>query len=270
MSPLAERSTNRRHDLGIIPRRISTAAASSWGSAPTCPRAAVRLDDDSIMLGALVENVSLGLAMCGERVAFVRLGLRSRAEMCRSFAPAEADAQTKPTLADILLSDSAKDGPDGFDHRSKDYDIVTQAVLLFPDLVAAASDPNAQLTVFLPNDGAFRRLVHDVTGKWYRSEADVFNAVASLGTDTVKQVLQYHRHPVLGRPAVRRGQARHAPGRQLDHGGCSYGLSRELSGRSGYETSRSAMPDRGQVSPVAGVASRSTGSDEATSQKGPR
>ncbi|MEZ5409864.1 MAG: cytidine deaminase [Acidimicrobiales bacterium] len=31
--------------------------------------AAVRLDDDSIVLGALVENVSLGLAMCGERVA---------------------------------------------------------------------------------------------------------------------------------------------------------------------------------------------------------
>lgn len=31
--------------------------------------AAVRLDDDTIVLGALVENVSLGLAMCGERVA---------------------------------------------------------------------------------------------------------------------------------------------------------------------------------------------------------
>lgn len=109
-----------------------------------------------------------------------------------SFAPAAAEADTKPTLAEILLSDSAKDGPDGFDHRSKDYDIVTQAVLLFPDLVAAASDPNAQLTVFLPNDAAFRRLVYDVTGTWYRSEADIFNAVASLGTDTVKQVLQYH------------------------------------------------------------------------------
>jgi len=109
-----------------------------------------------------------------------------------SFAPAAAEAQTKPTLADILLSDSAKDGPGGFDHRSKDYDIVTQAVLLFPDLVAAASDPNAQLTVFLPNDGAFRRLVYDVTGTWYRSEQKIFDAVASLGTDTVKQVLQYH------------------------------------------------------------------------------
>ena len=129
-----------------------------------------------------------------------------------SFAPA-ADAETKkPTLAEILLSDSAKDGPDGFDHRSKDYDIVTQAVLLFPDLVAAASDPNAQLTVFLPNDAAFRRLVYDVTGKWYRSEADIFNAVASLGTDTVKQVLQYH---IVG-SAIPFSAALKADGAKLD------------------------------------------------------
>lgn len=129
-----------------------------------------------------------------------------------SFAPA-ADAETKkPTLAEILLSDSAKDGPDGFDHRSKDYDIVTQAVLLFPDLVAAASDPNAQLTVFLPNDAAFRRLVYDVTGTWYRSEADIFNAVASLGTDTVKNVLQYH---IVG-SAIPFSAALKADGAKLD------------------------------------------------------
>lgn len=100
-----------------------------------------------------------------------------------------------PTLADILLSDSAKDGPDGFDRRSRDYDIVTQAVLLFPDLVAAASDPAAQLTVFLPNDGAFRKLVFEITGEWVHKEADVFAAVASLGTDTVKNVLLYHIVP---------------------------------------------------------------------------
>ena len=130
-----------------------------------------------------------------------------------SFAPAAAEADTtKPTLADILLSDSAKDGPDGFDHRSKDYDIVTQAVLLFPDLVAAASDPNAQLTVFLPNDAAFRRLVYDVTGTWYRSEADIFNAVAGLGTDTVKNVLQYHIVP----SAIPFSAALKADGAKLD------------------------------------------------------
>lgn len=99
------------------------------------------------------------------------------------------------TLAEILLADSAKDGPDGFDRRWWDYDIVTQAALLFPDIVAAASDPNAQLTVFLPTDQAFRNLVKEVTGNWVRSEADVFAAVASLGTDTVLAVLQYHIVP---------------------------------------------------------------------------
>lgn len=112
-------------------------------------------------------------------------------------APATASASGSasgpaPTLAEILLSDAAKDNADGFDRRWHDYDIVTQAVLLFPDLVAAASDPNASLTAFLPNDQAFRKLVKDITGKNPRTEADTFAAVASLGTDTVKAVLVYH------------------------------------------------------------------------------
>lgn len=109
-----------------------------------------------------------------------------------AIAPATVSAQDAPTLADILLSDSAKDNADGFDRRWHDYDIVTQAVLLFPDLVAAASNPDAELTAFLPNDKAFRKLVKDITGKNPRTEADTFAAVASLGTDTVLAVLQYH------------------------------------------------------------------------------
>jgi hypothetical protein len=103
--------------------------------------------------------------------------------------------ESSATLADVLLSDTAKDDADGFDRRWWDYDIVTQAVLLFPDLVAAASDPNAQLTVFLPNDRAFQRLVKEITGSWPQSEADTFAAVASLGVDTVKNVLLYHIVP---------------------------------------------------------------------------
>ena len=99
------------------------------------------------------------------------------------------------TLAQVLLSDSSGDDANGFDNRWWDYDIVTQAVLLFPDLVSAASDPNAKLTAFLPNDRAFRILVKDLTGKWVKKESDVFDAVASLGTDTVKNVLLYHLIP---------------------------------------------------------------------------
>lgn len=100
-------------------------------------------------------------------------------------------ATAKPTLAQILLSDSKRDR-NGFDHNPNDFDIVTQAVLLFPDLTAAASDPKANLTVFLPTDYAFRILVKQLTGKTVWAEKDVFAAVASLGTDTVKAVLMYH------------------------------------------------------------------------------
>jgi hypothetical protein len=105
-------------------------------------------------------------------------------------APATKGGST--TIAQVLLSDSSKDDANGFDRRWFDYDIATQAVLLYPDLVAAASDPNAALTVFLPNDLAFRNLVHDLTGTWPRTEQETFDVVASLGLDTVKSILTYH------------------------------------------------------------------------------
>jgi uncharacterized surface protein with fasciclin (FAS1) repeats len=107
-------------------------------------------------------------------------------------AVAPASAATKPTLAQILLSDSKKDAKNGFDSNPNDFDIVTQAVLLFPDLTAAASDPKANLTVFLPTDFAFRQLVRDLTGKTVYKESEIFKAVAGLGVDTVKAVLMYH------------------------------------------------------------------------------
>jgi uncharacterized surface protein with fasciclin (FAS1) repeats len=94
---------------------------------------------------------------------------------------------TQPTtIAGLLLADKAGDDADGFDHN------VTQAVLAFPDLTAAASDATAKLTVFAPNDRAFRRLVRDLTGTWPQSEKATFDAVVGLGLDTVKTVLTYH------------------------------------------------------------------------------
>ena len=109
-------------------------------------------------------------------------------------APAStiAEAPTRPTLAEVLVSDSAGDDANGFDRNWNDYDIVTQAVLLFPDLVAAASDPSASLTVFLPTDQAFRVLVENLTNAWPKTEQGVFDVVASLGLPTVKAVLTYH------------------------------------------------------------------------------
>ena len=99
---------------------------------------------------------------------------------------------TAPTIADVLLSDKAQDDANGFDKSWRDYDIVTQAVLAFPDLVAAASDPNASLTVLAPTDRAFQRLVKSLTGKTMKTEKEVFDAVVSLGLPTVKTVLTYH------------------------------------------------------------------------------
>ena len=140
------------------------------------------------------------------------LGLVTLTPTVTSAHSNDDSSAAKPTLTEILLSDSAKDDANGFDNRPWDYDIVTQAVLLFPDLVAAASDPNTQLTVFLPTDQAFRNLVKDITGNWVRAEADVFAAVASLGTDTVKNVLLYHIVPA----SISYRDARNANGAVLD------------------------------------------------------
>ena len=109
------------------------------------------------------------------------------AAACVVPAPAKSDQ----TIAGVLTSDTG-DNPRGFDRDWYDFDIVTQAVLLFPDLVEAASDPAAKLTAFLPNDRAFQVLVHDLTGTWYESEKAVFDKVAGLGLPTVKTVLTYH------------------------------------------------------------------------------
>jgi uncharacterized surface protein with fasciclin (FAS1) repeats len=108
--------------------------------------------------------------------------------------PATASATKAPqkTIADVLLADKAGDNAQGFDRNWYDYDIVTEAVLLFPELVADAQNPAASLTGFIPNDRAFQVLVKDLTGSWPRNEADTFAAVASLGLPTVKTVLTYH------------------------------------------------------------------------------
>jgi uncharacterized surface protein with fasciclin (FAS1) repeats len=116
------------------------------------------------------------------------------------------------TLAQILLSDSSEDDANGFDKNPKDFDIVTQAVLLYPDLVAAASNPDLKLTVFLPNDGAFRKLVKDLTGRRLRSESEIFAAVAGLGLDTVKTVLTYH---IIAGSAIDYDTARQSDGAVL-------------------------------------------------------
>jgi len=127
-----------------------------------------------------------------KRTFLAAVGISLAAALAAPAVAQAAPAAAKPTLAQILLSDSKKDAANGFDSNPNDFDIVTQALLAFPDLTAAASDPTANLTVFLPTDYAFRALVRSLTGHTYYKESDIFNAVVSLGLPTVKAVLMYH------------------------------------------------------------------------------
>lgn len=112
------------------------------------------------------------------------------------------------SLASVLTADGNQ-----FDRDWYDYDIVTEAVLA---VIAADADANSPvrlltdgsvpLTAFIPNDRAFQVLVKDLTGRWVRTESEVFAAVASLGIDTVEDVLLYHVVPgatITARDALR-------------------------------------------------------------------
>lgn len=123
-------------------------------------------------------------------------------------SPAIADEDPKPTIADVLLSDG-----DEFDFNPTDYDIVTQAVLAFPGLTAAAANAEASLTVFAPSDFAFRQLVYELTGKRYLREGQVFTAlVGAVGLPTIEAVLKYH---IIG-AKIPSTVALQADGAQLD------------------------------------------------------
>ena len=104
-----------------------------------------------------------------------------------------ADAGTN-SLAAVLTAKSS------FDSDQNNYDIVTAAVLAVlkakPDsAVKVLADGTVALTAFIPNDGAFQKLVSQLTNKAPVSEQATFDAVAGLGIDTVEQVLLYHVIP---------------------------------------------------------------------------
>lgn len=122
-----------------------------------------------------------------KRFLLAPVALAMLAASCTVSPPAPSER----TIAQQLLSDTG-DNAAGFDGDWYDFDIATQAILLYPDLVEAASDPTASLTAFLPNDRAFQALVYSLTGNVVWDEQGVFDAVASLGLPTVKTVLTYH------------------------------------------------------------------------------
>ncbi|WP_328320036.1 fasciclin domain-containing protein [Kribbella sp. NBC_00382] len=100
------------------------------------------------------------------------------------------------SLAAVLASDG-----DTFDRNWNDYDILTQAVGAVlaakpASPVSVLANGKVALTAFLPSDRAFQLLAADLTGHWYRSESQLFNALAGLlGIDTIEAVLLYHVIP---------------------------------------------------------------------------
>lgn len=102
-----------------------------------------------------------------------------------------AQAAPAPTLADILDAQG-----DGTDRNWYDFDILAAGVDA-AGLSGALDDPNANLTVFIPNDRAFQALVADLYGPryWFANEATVLNKLVQLETSapgTLQTVILYH------------------------------------------------------------------------------
>ncbi|HEX6151615.1 fasciclin domain-containing protein [Nocardioides sp.] len=129
---------------------------------------------------------------------------------------ATATAQTSTgttSLAEVLAADGLE-----FDGKWRDFDILDQAVndVIADDAdspVAILADGTARLTAFAPTDRAFRRLVADLTGSKPANEAATYEAVASLGLDTVEAALLHH---VVPGATITYRQAMKADGARLD------------------------------------------------------
>ncbi len=109
-------------------------------------------------------------------------------------APAMAKQGTDP-LAGVLVDDST------FDNNSRDYDVVTEAVLAVlaakPDsAVGVLTQGKKRVTAFAPQDRAFINLVAQVTGSKPANEEAAFTTIASaFPIDTIEQILLYHVVP---------------------------------------------------------------------------
>jgi len=147
---------------------------------------------------------------------FTALALAGSAVLVTT-ASAQAGDRPEPgdrSLAAVLAADGR-----GFDHTAGDFDILDNAVRAVlaekpKSPVRVLAKGRTRLTAFAPTDGAFRRLVTDLTGKRYGKERRVFNELAATtGIDTIEDVLLYH---VVPGATVTYKQARAANGARLE------------------------------------------------------
>ena len=138
--------------------------------------------------------------------------------------PAQADdarGAGNTSLAEVLSADGT-----AFDRNGRDFDIVERAVLAVleaePDSpVGVLARGDERLTAFVPTDNAFRRLVRDLTGSAPKREKATFDAVATVGVDTIETILLYHVVPgdtITSRQAARSDGAKlvTAQGRKVE------------------------------------------------------
>ena len=142
-----------------------------------------------------------------------RLSLLSLASVVLGSSIFAAPAGGSQTIADTLTSldrftrTEDENGLDKrrFDQRNwYDYDILFAAVLLDETLVPAVTDAATEVTLFAPNDRAFQLLAFDLTGHWFRTEAEVLDAIVGAvvaGDVDLTNVLTYH---VVGARVERR------------------------------------------------------------------
>ena len=106
------------------------------------------------------------------------------------------------TITDIVLASGGE-----FDGDRRDFDILLNAVVA-ADLAEALADPDAELTVFAPNDKAFVRLARDLGYEGGYDEEAAWNflvaALTNLGggdpIPVLTDILLYHVAPGDLRP----------------------------------------------------------------------
>jgi serralysin len=106
-------------------------------------------------------------------------------------SPAGAAEAPAPTLAGVLDAQGGRP-----DSNWYDFDLLAAGVDA-AGLAGALDAPDADLTVFLPNDRAFQALVADLYGfqYWFASEAQVLDQLVRLEASapgTLQTVILYH------------------------------------------------------------------------------
>lgn len=116
--------------------------------------------------------------------------------------PASATGSSPAPTGNVVETAVAASGGGTPDENPFDYDILVQAVLA-ADLAPTLSDASTEFTVFAPNDLAFRRLAHDLSGTYPRTDQaaldTILGALTELGNGdpipVLREVLLYHVVP---------------------------------------------------------------------------